>query len=77
MDVNTAFSNHLITTVDHSDLTNKSADDHLQYFNQTRGDARYDLAHSATNAIASHIAAANPHSQYFRLGIDSIHCGTF
>lgn len=37
----------------HSDLTDLDADDHAQYFNQTRGDARYAQSSSVTTALAS------------------------
>jgi len=39
-------------TSDHSLLTNLAADDHTQYFNTTRGDARYSqLGHSHTGTV--------------------------
>jgi hypothetical protein len=55
---------------DHGDLTGLADDDHSQYHNDTRGDARYytksqsDTNYEAKNAnIQSHIAStANPHS---------------
>jgi hypothetical protein len=54
---------------DHGDLTGLADDDHSQYHNDTRGDARYytksqsDTNYEAKNAnIQSHIAStANPH----------------
>lgn len=54
---------------DHGALTGLSDDDHTQYLNQTRGDARYSqLGHShsyeAAGAVAAHEAALDPHPQY-------------
>lgn len=43
----------------HSTLTNLAADDHTQYYNQTRGDARYALAAATTTALAGKQAAGN------------------
>jgi len=41
------------TTTSHSDLSNLSADDHTQYFNELRGDLRYaKLANGVTNGDA-------------------------
>jgi hypothetical protein len=37
---------------DHGALTGLADDDHTQYFNQTRGDARYPLASAMTTALA-------------------------
>jgi hypothetical protein len=37
---------------DHGALTGLADDDHTQYFNQTRGDARYPLASTMTSALA-------------------------
>jgi len=37
---------------DHGALTGLADDDHTQYFNQTRGDARYALASAMTTALA-------------------------
>lgn len=37
---------------DHGDLTGLADDDHPQYLNQTRGDARYPLASAMTTALA-------------------------
>jgi hypothetical protein len=37
---------------DHGALTGLADDDHTQYFNQTRGDARYALASAMTSALA-------------------------
>ncbi len=37
---------------DHGALTGLADDDHTQYFNQTRGDARYPLASAMTSALA-------------------------
>jgi hypothetical protein len=39
---------------DHGDLTGLVDDDHTQYYNQTRGDARYSLIHSHPYAPTSH-----------------------
>ena len=58
---------------DHGALTGLSDDDHAQYHNNARGDARYSLlAHThsydpsgtAAGLIASHEGAADPHSIY-------------
>ena len=38
---------------DHGALTGLADDDHTQYFNQTRGDARYPLASAMTTALAA------------------------
>jgi hypothetical protein len=38
---------------DHGALTGLADDDHTQYFNQTRGDARYPLASAMTSALAA------------------------
>ncbi len=54
---------------DHGDLTGLADDDHAQYLNTTRGDARYSqLGHThsyeTAGAVAGHEAAADPHPQY-------------
>jgi len=60
---------------DHGALTGLADDDHAQYHNNSRGDARYSLlAHNhagtydptgtAAAAVASHEGAANPHPVY-------------
>ncbi|GLZ36204.1 hypothetical protein Lesp02_83910 [Lentzea sp. NBRC 105346] len=44
---------------DHGDLTGLGDDDHTQYYNQTRGDARYSqLGHSHTSANITDFASA-------------------
>jgi hypothetical protein len=55
----------------HSALTGLAADDHAQYYNQARGDARYSLtghAHTGTyepaGAVSAHAVAADPHPGY-------------
>lgn len=60
---------------DHGELTGRDDDDHPQYLNQTRGDARYsqtghthsgiyDPAGTAASAVAAHAAEADPHPGY-------------
>lgn len=49
---------------DHGQLTGLADDDHTQYHNNTRGDARYDAKGAATSAVNAHVAAADPHTQY-------------
>lgn len=54
---------------DHGLLTGLADDDHTQYHNNTRGDARYSLlghthSYEAAGAVAAHAAAANPHPTY-------------
>lgn len=60
---------------DHGALTGLADDDHTQYFNTTRGDARYSLtthlhtgvydpAGTAAAAIVTHVGLADPHTQY-------------
>ena len=62
---------------DHGALTGLGDDDHTQYHNDARGDARYytkaqvdtSLAGKentgvAASAVAAHVAAADPHTQY-------------
>lgn len=50
--------------VDHGNLQGLADDDHTQYHNNTRGDARYDSKGTANSAVAAHVAAADPHTQY-------------
>jgi hypothetical protein len=45
---------------DHGALTGLADDDHPQYHNNARGDARYE----ALGAVAAHAAAADPHPTY-------------
>jgi hypothetical protein len=57
---------------DHGDLTGLGDDDHSQYHNDARGDARYSpLGHShsyeAAGAVAAHEAAGDPHPGYLTL----------
>jgi len=60
---------------DHGALTGLADDDHTQYFNTTRGDARYSLtthlhtgvydpAGTAAAAVVTHVGLADPHTQY-------------
>lgn len=60
---------------DHGLLTGLADDDHTQYFNTTRGDARYsqtthlhtgtyDPAGTAAAAIVTHVGLSDPHTQY-------------
>lgn len=62
---------------DHGDLTGLADDDHVQYHNDTRGDARYFTQAQVTTALAgkeatgvaaslvtAHEAAVDPHPQY-------------
>jgi hypothetical protein len=62
---------------DHGELTGLADDDHTQYHNDARGDARYytqsqvdtalsgkETAGAASAAIASHVAESDPHTQY-------------
>jgi len=62
---------------DHGLLTGLTDDDHTQYYNQARGDARYsqtthnhtgvyDPAGTASSAVTAHVALADPHTQYLR-----------
>lgn len=64
-----------ISVSDHGSLSGLGDDDHTQYHNNARGDARYSLlAHTHTGvydpagtaaaAVAAHEAAANPHPTY-------------
>ncbi len=48
----------------HNALTGLAADDHPQYHNNARGDARYDLIGTAATAVSAHAAAADPHTGY-------------
>jgi hypothetical protein len=59
--------------LDHGDLTGLADDDHPQYFDETRGDARwaalvhthsYDPSGTAAAAISTHEAASDPHPGY-------------
>lgn len=49
---------------DHGALTGLADDDHPQYHDDARGDARYDALGAATAAVAAHQAAADPHPTY-------------
>lgn len=54
---------------DHGALTGRGDDDHAQYHNDDRGDARYSLlghghSYEAAGAVAAHAGASDPHSQY-------------
>lgn len=51
-------------TKDHGALEGLADDDHPQYLNLTRGDARYDLVGTAASAVAGHEAQSDPHPQY-------------
>ncbi len=62
---------------DHGDLSGRSDDDHPQYHNDARGDARYSqLGHThpyepvgaAAAAVSAHEGAADPHTQYLESG---------
>lgn len=64
-------------TTDHGALTGLADDDHTQYFNQTRGDARYSLGThdhdtdyealgAVSTAITNHELAVNPHPDYLK-----------
>jgi hypothetical protein len=73
-------------TPDHGALTGLGDDDHTQYHNDARGDARYsqlghnhagvyDPAGTASAAVAAHVAALDPHSQYAADSDLSAHVG--
>lgn len=49
---------------DHGALTGLANDDHPQYLNTARGDARYALVADPAAAVSAHTAAADPHPQY-------------
>jgi hypothetical protein len=49
---------------DHGALTGLADDDHTQYLNNTRGDARYALLAAPADAVTAHEAASNPHPVY-------------
>lgn len=49
---------------DHGALAGLADDDHPQYLNNARGDARYDATGTASSAVAAHVAASDPHPQY-------------
>ena len=49
---------------DHGLLTGLGDDDHTQYLNNARGDARYDALGAASTGDAAHVAAGDPHTQY-------------
>jgi hypothetical protein len=51
---------------DHGALTGLSDDDHPQYLNNARGDARYDASGTAASAVSAHAGAADPHTGYQR-----------
>ena len=55
---------------DHGLLTGLSDDDHPQYHNNTRGDARYESIGTSTaaanTAVSTHVGLADPHTQYLR-----------
>ena len=57
-DINEAFSEHLIKSIQHIDITGKNVDDHLQYHTDTRGDLRY--------VGLSHLTDLDPHTQYIK-----------
>lgn len=49
---------------DHGAMTGLGDDDHPQYLNNARGDARYALAAAPAAAVGAHEAAENPHPVY-------------
>jgi hypothetical protein len=49
---------------DHGALSGLGDDDHPQYLNEARGDARYDLLGQAASIMAAHLADLDPHPQY-------------
>lgn len=49
---------------DHGTLAGLADDDHPQYHNDARGDARYDPLGEAAAAVAAHAGAADPHPTY-------------
>lgn len=49
-------------TSDHGALAGLGDDDHPQYLNSSRGDARYDALGAAASGIAAHEADASPHA---------------
>ena len=49
---------------DHGALTGLADDDHSQYHNDARGDARYDAIGTAAAAVAAHEGLADPHPGY-------------
>lgn len=49
---------------DHGTLAGLADDDHAQYHNNARGDARYDAIGTAAAAVAAHAGAADPHPTY-------------
>lgn len=71
----------------HGDLSGLDQDDHPQYLTETRGDARYpsishnhdaqyDAIGEADAAVAAHVAATDPHTEYVkkvndRLGVNA------
>lgn len=48
-------------TSDHGALAGLADDDHPQYHNDARGDARYDAIGAATAAVGAHAGATDPH----------------
>lgn len=61
----------------HADLSGLAADDHPQYLNEARGDARYatsghnhdadyDAIGAADAAISAHVGAGDPHTEYIK-----------
>lgn len=71
-----------IATTDHGALTGLADDDHTQYFNQTRGDARYSLiGHSHLNYAPLNVTTNSKTSAYTVVAGDNnkiIECsGTF
>jgi len=57
-----AFS--VVGITDHGALSGLGDDDHTQYHNNTRGDARYDLLGEAASKVSVHEGLADPHTQY-------------
>lgn len=49
---------------DHGGLAGLTDDDHPQYHNDARGDARYDPLGASGAAVAAHEAASDPHPVY-------------
>ena len=49
---------------DHGTLAGLGDDDHAQYHNNARGDARYDALGAAAAAVSAHAGAADPHPTY-------------
>ena len=49
---------------DHGGLAGLTDDDHPQYHNDARGDARYDPLGASSAAVAAHESAPDPHPTY-------------